>query len=69
MEDEIKYPDVCLKYYNELLTAGNWQEAIILLDKAQTIKDNGSYFYSPRTPNWLELKQQLLVEHGTLKNA
>ena len=67
MEDEIEYPDVCLKYYNELLTAGNWQEAIVLLDKAQTIKDNGSYFYSPRTPNWLELKQQLLVEHGTLE--
>ena len=69
MEDEIEYPDVCLKYYNELLTAGNWQEAIILLDKAQIIKDNGSYFYSPRTPNWLELKQQLLVEHGTLEEC
>lgn len=67
MEEEIQYPEVCLKYYNELLDADNWQEAIILLDRAQTIKDNGSYFYSPETPNWLELKQQLLVEHGTLE--
>ena len=67
MEDEIQYPEVCLKYYNELLDAGNWREAISLLDKAQAIKDNGSYHYSPKTPNWLELKQQLLVEHGTLE--
>lgn len=67
MEDEIQYPEVCLKHYNELLAADNWQDAIILLDKAQTIKDNGSCFYSPKTPNWLELKQQLLVEHGTLE--
>ncbi|WP_289770774.1 hypothetical protein [uncultured Duncaniella sp.] len=67
MEEEIKYPEVCLKYYNELIDDGNWQDAIILLDRAQAIKDNGSYFYSPRTPNWLELKQQLLVEHGTLE--
>ena len=67
MEEEIKYPEVCLKYYNELIDDGNWQDAIILLDQAQAIKDNGSYFYSPRTPNWLELKQQLLVEHGTLE--
>lgn len=66
MEDEIRYPEVCLKYYNELLDADNWREAILLLDMAQAIKDNGSYFYSPKTPNWLELKQQLLVEHGTL---
>lgn len=67
MEEEIQYPEVCLRYYNELLDADNWREAIILLDKAQAIKDNGSYFYSPKTPNWLELKQQLLVEHGTLE--
>lgn len=67
MEDEIQYPEVCLKYYNELLDADNWLEAILLLDRAQAIKDNGSYFYSPKTPNWLELKQQLLVEHGTLE--
>lgn len=67
MEDEIQYPEVCLKYYNELLDADNWREAILLLDRAQAIKDNGSYFYSPKTPNWLELKQQLLVEHGTLE--
>lgn len=67
MEDEIQYPEVCLKYYNELLDADNWLEAILLLDRAQAIKDNGSYFYSPETPNWLELKQQLLVEHGTLE--
>ena len=67
MEDEIQYPEVCLKYYNELLDADDWREAILLLDRAQAIKDNGSYFYSPKTPNWLELKQQLLVEHGTLE--
>lgn len=67
MEDEIQYPEVCLKYYNELLDADNWREAILLLDRAQAIKDNGSYFYSSKTPNWLELKQQLLVEHGTLE--
>lgn len=67
MEEEIQYPEVCLKYYNELLDVGNWREAIILLDRAQAIKDNGSYFYSSKTPNWLELKQQLLVEHGTLE--
>ena len=67
MEDEIQYPEVCLKYYNELLDADNWLEAILQLDRAQAIKDNGSYFYSPKTPNWLELKQQLLVEHGTLE--
>ena len=67
MEDEIQYPEVCLKYYNELLDADYWLEAILLLDRAQAIKDNGSYFYSPKTPNWLELKQQLLVEHGTLE--
>lgn len=67
MKDEIQYPEVCLKYYNELLDADDWREAILLLDRAQAIKDNGSYFYSPETPNWLELKQQLLVEHGTLE--
>ena len=67
MENEIQYPEVCLKYYNELLAVDNWQEAIKLLDKAQTIKDDGSGFYSPKAPNWLELKQQLLVVHGTLE--
>lgn len=67
MENEIQYPEVCLKYYNELLAVDNRQEAIKLLDKAQTIKDDGSGFYSPKAPNWLELKQQLLVVHGTLE--
>lgn len=67
MEDEIQYPEVCLKYYNELLDDDNWREAILLLDRAQEIKDNGSCFYSPKTPDWLELKQQLLIEHGTLE--
>lgn len=65
MDEEIQYPEVCLKYYNELLDAGNWRDAIKLLDRAQDIKENGSRFYSPGTPNWLELKQQLLVAHGT----
>ena len=68
MDNQIRYPEVCLKYYNELLAHDNWREAVALLDRAQTIKDNRNnnpYFYFSNTPNWLELKQQLLEEHGT----
>ncbi len=39
MAEEIRYPDVCLKYYNELIASGNWQDAIKLLDKAQALKE------------------------------
>ncbi len=68
MEDEIRYPDVCLKHYNELIFSGNWQEAINLLDKAQMLKENRENYYAPSVPNWLEMKQRLIEEHGTLED-
>lgn len=67
MEEEIRYPDVCLKYYKELIAADNWQEAIKLLDEAQALKENHQNIYALHTPDWLGLKQQLLNEHGTVE--
>ena len=58
----ISYPEVCLKFLHELTAEEKWSEALSLLDKAHESKANG--FYWSREPNWLEMKYELLKEHG-----
>lgn len=65
MDDNLNYPDVCLKKYNELISAGDWEAAIALLDEAQYSKENRLMYDSLRATNWLEMKQALLMEHGS----
>ena len=67
MEEDACYPEVSYKSYEELIGNGDWKGAILVLDKAQAMKDNGQMRYSPYTPDWLELKQAILLEHGTLE--
>lgn len=67
MEEDARYPEVSLKHYSELLENGDWKEAIRVLDKTQDMKDKGLMYYSISSPNWLELKQAILLEHGTLE--
>ncbi len=62
IEANIVYPEVCLKLLNELTAEGKWREAVALLDKAHAIK--GDKFYWSGEPNWLEMKYELLQEHG-----
>lgn len=66
LEQNLRYPEVCLKYYNELVSAERWQDAMTLLDKVHALKkkDLGWHWYSIN-PDWLSLKQNLIVEHGT----
>lgn len=59
MVDEIQYPEVCLKYYKELLDADNWREAIILLVRAQAI----SYIFS-KTQLILRIQIIFLILHA-----
>lgn len=65
MEQHLRYPEVCLKYYNELMSENRWQDAVELLDKAQKLKneDNHRWFGSV-SPDWLAMKQNLLMEYG-----
>lgn len=67
MSQNLRYPEVALKRYNELTTTERWNEAIALLDKAvQLKKDESNRWLSfNRAPDWLAMKQQLLMEHGT----
>ena len=62
METNIAYPAVCLKLLNELTDRDKWQEAVALLDKAHAIKGGKTYWSGE--PNWLEMKYELLKEHG-----
>lgn len=61
MDANLKYPQVLVKLYHELLVSGRWQDAIIILDKANAMSTD-SYWFD--TPNWLEMKSDLLKEHG-----
>ena len=61
MDANMKYPQVLVKLYHELLVSGRWQDAIIILDKANAMSTD-SYWFD--TPNWLEMKSDLLKEHG-----
>lgn len=65
MDDNLDYPDVCLKKYNELMADNNWKEALTLLDQAQTNKENRTMQHSFGAPNWLEMKQALLAKYGS----
>lgn len=67
ISQNLRYPEVTLKRYNELTTTERWNEAIALLDKAvQLKKDESNRWLSfNRVPDWLAMKQQLLMEHGT----
>ena len=62
MEANISYPAVCLKLYHELTADEKWSEALSLLDKAHAIK-KGDFYWSDE-PNWLEMKYELIKEHG-----
>ena len=62
METKVTYPAVCLKMYDELMAQERWQEAVSLLDKAPNLTKD--YRYRPDTPNWIEMKYELLKEHG-----
>lgn len=65
--DNLRYPDVCLKGYSELVAESRWSEAINLLDEAEELKDSPEYRWTLMgpMPDWLAMKQQLLTEHGT----
>ena len=66
LEQNLKYPEVCLKYYNELMAENRWQDAVKLLDKAQELKKEVNYRrFGTVSPDWLSMKQNLLMEHGT----
>ncbi|MDE5584941.1 MAG: hypothetical protein K2I92_01230 [Muribaculaceae bacterium] len=67
MEEDGCYPEVSYKSYEELIEKGDWKGAIHVLDNAQDMKESGQMRYSPNTPDWLELKQAILLEHGTLE--
>lgn len=65
MDDNLDFPDVCLKKYGELMAEENWKAALQLLDEAQKNKGNRTMRYTLGSPNWLEMKQALLAEHGS----
>lgn len=65
MDDNLDFPDVCLKKYGELMAEENWKAALQLLDEAQKNKENRTMRYTIGSPNWLEMKQALLAEHGS----
>lgn len=66
ISQNLKYPEVCLKYYNELMAVNRWQDAVDLLDKAQKLKkENNQRWFGSVNPDWLSMKQNLLMEHGT----
>lgn len=44
----IRYPEVCMKYYNELMADGRWQESLKLLDKAQAIEETQNPIILPK---------------------
>lgn len=68
INQNLKYPKVCLKYYNELIAVNRWQDAIDLLDKAHKLrKENPQRWFDSINPDWLSMKQNLLMEHGTKK--
>lgn len=65
MDDNLDFPDVCLKKYGELMAEENWEAALQLLNEAQKNKENWTMRYSIVSPNWLEMKQALIAEHGS----
>ena len=66
LEQNLRYPEVCLKYYNELMAENRWQDAVTLLDKAQELKkEDNNRWLGTVSPDWLSMKQNLLMEHGT----
>ena len=65
MEDDADYPEVSLKHYTELMEGGDWKGAMTILDKAQDMKDSGEMRHSYLNPQWLDLKQAILLEHGS----
>lgn len=68
INQNLKYPEVCLKYYNELMDDNRWQDAVNLLDKAQELKkENSQRWFGSINPDWLSMKQNLLIKHGTKK--
>ena len=62
MEENIAHPAVCLKMHDELLAQNRWQNALSLLEKAPEL--TSEHRYSRDYPNWLEMKYELLKEHG-----
>lgn len=67
IEKNLMYPEVCLKRYSELIAESRWQEAVNLLEEAEKLKNTPEYRwnYMGSSPNWLVMKQQLLMEHGS----
>lgn len=66
LKQNLEYPEVCLKNYNELMAADRWQEAVDLLDEAQKLKERDSQrWFGFTTTDWLSMKQALLMEHGS----
>ena len=65
MDDNLDFPDVCLKKYGELMAEENWKAALQLLNETQKNKENRTMRYTIGSPNWLEMKQALLAEHGS----
>lgn len=66
LQNNLDYPEVCLKYYNDLMAANRWQDAVKLLDKAQELRKKKTHnWFGSFTPDWLSMKQDLLMAHGT----
>lgn len=69
IKENIRYPEVSLKYYNELIANQKWDEVLAILDEAQKLKKEDAagrwLFGYSITPDWLSIKQNLLMEHGS----
>ena len=66
LDQNLKYPEVCLKFYNELMAANRWQDAIVLLDKAHKLKkESVQNWFGSIYLDLLAMKQDILMEHGT----
>lgn len=66
-EENIKYHQVAIKLYLTLTNEENWIEALRLLDRIIKVSNDAEYkkFFYGNTTNWMEIKQNLLREHGT----
>lgn len=66
INQSLKYPEICLKYYNELMAVNRWQDAVDLLDKAQELKkENSQGWFGSISPDWPSMKHNLLMKYGT----
>lgn len=75
LKENLTFHEVAIKLFQELLMENRLEEALILLDKMIFLKKEETQMQSQREycgnlwngPNWLEVKQKFLDQHGTLE--